>query len=289
MATTNSSSRNKDNLSRYMAEVNRFPLLTREEEQELAFAFVREGDPAAGHKLVTANLRFVVKVAYQYKHYGLKLTDLIQEGNLGLMKAVSKFDPEKGYRLISYAVWWIKAYIQAYIIKSWSLVKMGTTQAQRKLFYKLSETKQKLEREGKRPTAAHIAEELGIKEKAVVEMDMRMAARDFHLDRKVSDEEGSTTHLELLADHRETQGERYEDAQLRAFLRDMWAEAMSELNEKEVFIVKHRLMAHDRMTLQAIGDHFGISRERVRQIEGNAKKKIRRFVEQQEPEIAQAA
>ena len=162
MATTNVS-RKADTLSRYMAEVNRFPLLSREEERELAILLHETGDPLAANKLVTANLRFVVKVAYQYKHYGLKLTDLIQEGNLGLMRAVEKFDPNKDCRLISYAVWWIKAYIQAYIIKSWSLVKIGTTQAQRKLFYKLAETKRELEREGMDPTPANIAKKLKLK------------------------------------------------------------------------------------------------------------------------------
>lgn len=288
MATTNVS-RKADTLSRYMAEVNRFPLLTREEEKELALLLHETGDPLAANKLVTANLRFVVKVAYQYKHYGLKLTDLIQEGNLGLMRAVEKFDPHKDCRLISYAVWWIKAYIQAYIIRSWSLVKMGTTQAQRKLFYKLAETKRELEREGKRPTPANIAAKLELKVKAVREMDMRMAARDFRLDRKVTDEDGSTTHLELLADDQETQEDRYIDLQMREFLRHTWDRALEGLTEKEQFVVKHRLMADDAMTLQSIGDHFGVSRERIRQIEGNAKKKIRRFIDEESVELPAAA
>ena len=280
---------NTDTLSRYMAEVNRFPLLSREEELELALAYRDHNDTGAANKLVTANLRFVVKVAYKYKNYGLNITDLIQEGNIGLMKAVVKFDPDRGYRLISYGVWWIKAYMQAYVIRSWSLVKIGTTQAQRKLFYKLKQTKRKLEAEGRPVTAAAIAEELGVKESAVTSMEMRMAGRDFSLDKKVSTEEGATTHLDLLVAENANQEEEYLDAERIQLLRRVWDEIICELSEKEQFVVRHRLMADKAMTLQSIGDHFGVSRERIRQIEGNAKKKIRRQVVGNETVLAFAA
>src|SRR6476660_4346358 len=151
-----------DSLSRYMAEVRKFPLLTPEEEKELGIRVFENKDKDAARRLVTTNLRFVVKIAHEYRHYGLSLIDLIQEGNIGLMKAVQKFNPHRGFRLIIYAVWWIRAYIQSFIIKSWSLVKIGTTQAQRKLFYKLKKAKREMSSNGEAPTHAALATALGV-------------------------------------------------------------------------------------------------------------------------------
>jgi RNA polymerase sigma-32 factor len=227
-------------IDRYVAEINRYQLLTREEEMELARNYRDNSDLQAAHKLVVSNLRFVVKIAHEYRGYGLKLLDLIQEGNIGLMMAVKKFDPDKGYRLISYAVWWIRAYIQNFIIKSWSLVKLGTTQAQRKLFFKL-----RSERE-----------------------------RDFSLDAEL-DEGARQTHLDLLADNGTSQEEKVADMEQRRLVRSKVQEAMEHLNIKERYIVQHRLMTDEPMTLQEIGQHFSISRERARQIEGNVIRKIR--------------
>ena len=170
--------------AKYASEINRYPLLTREEEQELARLYKKTGSVRAAETLVTSNLRFVVKVSYEYRSYGLKMSDLIQEGNLGLIKAVEKFDPDKDIRLISYAVWWIRAFIQNYILKSWSLVKLGTTQAQRKLFFSLARTRRELEKIDSAPNGAHkgtnenaIAKKLRVKPAEVLEMQQRMEGR----------------------------------------------------------------------------------------------------------------
>jgi RNA polymerase sigma-32 factor len=172
-----------------MARVNSLPVLTAEEEFDLAVHFQKEHDLNAAEKMVTSNLRFVVKIAHEYRNYGAKLIDLIQEGNIGLMHAVKKFNPYRGYRLISYAVWWIRAYMQNYIIKSWSLVKIGTTQAQRKLFFKLNQAKKKLQNlSSKNPEFGEIAESLNVKESEIEEMDIRMNARDLSLDANINDD-----------------------------------------------------------------------------------------------------
>src|SRR5690242_10301919 len=183
-ATTEQSSSSSGSLSMYLSEINHYSLLTVEEEQKLARRF-QKGDFQAGHRLVTANLRFVVKVAYEYRSYGIRMSDLIQEGNIGLMKAVQKFDPDKGIRLISYAVWWIRAYIQNYILKSWSLVKLGTTQAQRKLFFSLARTRRELEKynagDGAVVNVDESAKRLHVKRGEVREREQRWGGRDLSL------------------------------------------------------------------------------------------------------------
>jgi len=259
----------------YIAEINRFPILTAEEEFKVAVQLKKYNDMAAAEKLVVSNLRFVVKIAHEYRNYGLKLSDLIQEGNIGLMHAVKKFDPYKGYRLISYAVWWIRAYMQNYIIKSWSLVKIGTTQAQRKLFFKLSQEKKRLENlSQKSPEFAEIAESLGVKVVEIEEMDLRLSNRDLSLDASVS-EDGEMTHI----DHLTYEGEDQETSlikqeELSLVKRDI-AGALAKLNEKEKYIIKHRVMADNPLTLQEVGDRYRITRERARQIEKQALKKLR--------------
>jgi RNA polymerase sigma-32 factor len=261
-------------LDLYMAEINRFAILTADEEFRLAVRLVKNNDMEAAEKLVVSNLRFVVKIAHEYRNYGLKLADLVQEGNIGLMHAVKKFDPYKGYRLISYAVWWIRAYIQNYIIKSWSLVKIGTTQAQRKLFFKLSQAKKKLESlSEKRPEFGEIAATLGVSPQEFQEMDIRMSGRDLSLDAQVA-EDGEATHLDYLM----YQGENQESELIRkeemSLVQHNIAGALAKLNEKESFIIKNRVMADDPLTLQAIGDRYHITRERARQIEKQALKKL---------------
>ena len=265
-------------IDRYVSEINRHGLLTREEEVELAECYRRDGDVQAAHKLVVSNLRFVVKIAHEYRGYGLKLLDLIQEGNIGLMMAVKKFDPDKGYRLISYAVWWVRAYIQNFVIRSWSLVKLGTTQAQRKLFFKLRSERDRADREaGPEETASTktLAKRLKVAEGEVSSMEMRLAARDFSLDAEL--EPGAKqSHLDLLADdHSANQEEQLASMEERNLVRGKVHEAMDELNEKERYIVENRLMTDEPKTLQEIGQHFQISRERARQIEGNVIRKIR--------------
>jgi RNA polymerase sigma-32 factor len=261
-------------LDLYVTEISRFPILTAEEEFRLAVQLTKYNDMEAAEKLVVSNLRFVVKIAHEYRNYGLKLADLVQEGNIGLMHAVKKFDPYKGYRLISYAVWWIRAYIQNYVIKSWSLVKIGTTQAQRKLFFKLSQARKKLESlSEKRPEFAEIADTLGVRPEEIEEMDIRMSGRDFSLDAQVS-EDGESTHMDYLV----SDGEDQETALIRkeemALVQHNIAGALARLNEKESFIIRNRVMADTPLTLQAIGDRYHISRERARQIEKQALRKL---------------
>lgn len=258
----------------YVAEINRFSILTAEEEFRLAVRLKKYNDMEAAEKLVVSNLRFVVKIAHEYRNYGIKLADLVQEGNIGLMHAVKKFDPYRGYRLISYAVWWIRAYIQNYIIKSWSLVKIGTTQAQRKLFFKLSQARKKLESlSEKRAEFAEIAETLGVRPEEIAEMDVRMSGRDLSLDASVG-EDGDSTYMDYLT----YGGEDQETALIRkeemALVQHNIAGALAGLNEKESFIIRNRVMADSPLTLQAIGDRYHITRERARQIEKQALRKM---------------
>ncbi len=261
-------------LELYITEINRFSLLSPEEEFKLAVRLKKYNDMAAAEKLIVSNLRFVVKIAHEYRNYGFKLADLIQEGNIGLIHAVKKFDPYKGYRLISYAVWWIRAYIQNYLIKSWSIVKIGTTQAQRKLFFKLSQAKKQLESlSQKNPEFAEIAESLGVKGSEVAEMDLRMGSRDVSLHEFIGDD-GDSSYIDFLAyegDNQETSLIKNEETSL--VKRDI-AGALANLNERESYIIKHRVMADNPETLQEIGDRYKITRERARQIEKQALKKV---------------
>jgi RNA polymerase sigma-32 factor len=261
-------------LDLYIAEINRFPLLTAEEEFKFAVRLKKHNDMEAAEKLVVSNLRFVVKIAHEYRNYGFKLADLIQEGNIGLIHAVKKFDPYKGYRLISYAVWWIRAYIQNYLIKSWSIVKIGTTQAQRKLFFKLSQAKKQLETlSKKKPEFAEIAESLGVKGSEVAEMDLRMGSRDVSLHEFIGDE-GSSSHIDFLAYEGDDQELALIKSEEKSLVRRDIAGALANLSERESYIILNRVMADDPMTLQEIGDKYNITRERARQIEKQALKKV---------------
>lgn len=263
-----------DSLRLYLSEIRRFPLLSEVEEHSYAVSFFENKDLAAAHNLITANLRFVVKVAYEFRHYGLKMLDLIQEGNIGLMMAVRKFNPYKGVRLISYAVWWIKAYIQNHIISSWSLIKIGTTQAQRKLFFKLRQAKSAIAKmsddEGDKQSAAM---SLDVSEQCFSEMEQRMRG-DRSLNAEIPGSDGITA-LETLVDDRMNQEDLLSEKQESQKLRLTVADAVSRLNEKERFIIEHRVTADDPLTLQEIASHFSISRERVRQIEEGALRKAK--------------
>jgi RNA polymerase sigma-32 factor len=261
-------------LDLYIAEINRFPLLTAEEEFKFAVRLKKHNDMEAAEKLVVSNLRFVVKIAHEYRNYGFKLADLIQEGNIGLIHAVKKFDPYKGYRLISYAVWWIRAYIQNYLIKSWSIVKIGTTQAQRKLFFKLSQAKKRLETlSKKKPEFAEIAESLGVKGSEVAEMDLRMGSRDVSLHEFIGDE-GDTTHIDLLAYEGDDQEVALIKNEEKSLVKSNIASALANLSERESYIILNRVMADNPKTLQEIGNKFNVTRERARQIEKQALKKV---------------
>jgi RNA polymerase sigma-32 factor len=263
-----------DSLSLYLAEIRKFPILSENEEHDAAVSLYDEQDLEAAHKLITANLRFVVKVAYEYRHYGLKMLDIIQEGNIGLMLAVRKFNPHKGIRLITYAVWWIRAYIQNYIISAWSLLKIGTTQAQRKLFFKLKEAKNAIRRmTGGEDDLHSTALSLKVSDHEVIEMEQRLMG-DCSLDAEIPGADGITA-LDGLVDDRLNQEQLLSEYQSNHNLQMVVQGAVSALNEKERFIIESRVTADDPMTLQEIASHFSISRERVRQIEENALKKVR--------------
>ena len=262
-----------DGLTRYLAEIRKFPLLNADEERDLAIRFYEEKDLEAAHRLITSNLRFVVKVAGEYRAYGLKMLDLIQEGNVGLMMAVRKFDPYKGIRLISYAVWWIRAYIQNFIVSTWSLLKIGTTQAQKKLFFKLNQAKTVIKNKLGSDDLHETALSLDVKDSDVAEMEQRMRG-EYSLDGEVAGTDGLTL-LEGLADDRQSQEELLADHQESVMLQREIGEALQQLNEKERYIVEQRVAAESPLTLQEIADHFAISRERVRQIEEGALKKLR--------------
>lgn len=273
-------------LDAYVSQINQFPILTAEEEFKLAVRYSKHDNMEAAEKLVVSNLRFVVKIAHKYKGYGIKLLDLIQEGNIGLMHAVKKFDPYKGYRLISYAVWWIRAYMQNFIIKSWSLVKIGTTQAQRKLFFKLNQVKRKLQDISlKKPEFTEIAESLNVKEAEIEEMDCRLNNRDLSLDATISDESESS-HIDYLTFEGEDQEKALIKKEEAVSAKNKIDRALSELNDRENYIIKNRIMADNPETLQEMGDRFNITRERARQIEKAALRKLRTAIPYLENEVA---
>jgi RNA polymerase sigma-32 factor len=262
----------------YLREINQLPLLTPEEEFKLAVRYRKYNDREAAEKLVTSNLRFVVKVAFEYKTYGIKLSDLIQEGNIGLMMAVKKFNPYRGYRFISYSVWWIRAYIQNFIIKSWSLVKIGTTQAQKKLFYKIGKVRKALEVNVESEAKyEHLANDLGVTKADIVEMEQRMAARDLSLDSPLDDNQ-ELTHLDLLQESSLNQEESLALEEERKILEREVSSTMKHLNQKEEYVIKNRIMSDPSLTLREIGNHLKLSRERVRQIESEALKKLRKEI-----------
>ena len=263
-----------DNLSLYLAEIRKFPMLDEQEEHRLAMRLFDHQDLDAAQALVTSNLRFVVKVAGEYRNYGMKMLDLIQEGNVGLMMAVRKFNPHRGFRLITYAVWWIRAYIQNYIVSAWSLLKIGTTQAQRKLFFRLKQAQNAIRSmTGGEEDLPAMAQSLEVSEAEVAEMELRLQG-EISLDAEIRQGEGLTA-LDGLADERSNQEELLGEYQERELLRRQVATAVSGLGEKERFVVEQRVTADEPMTLQEIADHFAISRERVRQIEENALRKVR--------------
>ena len=262
----------------YLGQINKIPLLKPEEEFKLAAQYRKCNDRESAHKLITSNLRFVVKVASGYKTYGIRLLDLIQEGNIGLMMAVKKFDPYKGYRFISYAVWWIRAYIQNFIVKSWSLVKIGTTQAQKKLFYKIGKMRQAMEADGESEAKyERLASDLDVTKDDIIEMEQRMSARDFSLDSPLDDDH-ELTHLDLLRESSLNQEESLALEQERKVREREVLSAMKHLNQKEEYVIKNRIMSDSSLTLREIGIHLKLSRERVRQIEGEALKKLRRVM-----------
>tara|TARA_Y100001934_G_scaffold263625_1_gene339524 strand:- start:508 stop:1371 length:864 start_codon:yes stop_codon:yes gene_type:complete len=272
-------------LDQYMGQVKSIPLLSREEEEEAARAFVETGDPRQAERLVLANLRFVVRIAHEYRGYGMRLLDLIQEGNMGLMNAVQKFDPDRGYRLISYAVWWIRAYIQDYVMRSYSLVKMGTTQAQRKLFFSGRKVKRQLEQRGEDASREAIAEAMGLKVSEVDQMEVRMARRDYSLDAPISAEDDGGRLIDVLPAEQEDPESIVTDRLLQEARVSAVGEALEVLDERERRIIGARDLAEEPMTLAELGEELGVSRERARQLEARGRQKIRGLLEQQGAQI----
>ncbi len=269
-----------DQLDTYIREINKYNLLTKEEEYELAKRLEEDKDPEAAAKLINSNLRFVVKIAYQYKNYGFRLTDLIQEGNYGLIMAVKKFDKDKGFRLITYAVWWIKAYIKNYIINNWSLIKVGTTQAQKRLFFKLKEEMRKNDiMLLSTKNVKQLAENFNVKNKEIVNMNKRLSAKDFQLDAKIS-YDGENSHMDMLSDDNIIDIEEKTIIKEQAKLvSEKIKEAYEYLTDIEKIIYDERLIAEEPKTLQELGERLGLSRERIRQIEVKIKKKIKKYLE----------
>ena len=270
-----------DALQVYMREVQRHPLLTPDEEHKLAVEYSKTGDVAMAARLVTANLRLVVKLAYEYRRAYRNMMDLIQEGNIGLMQAVKRYDPYRGVKLSSYSAWWIRAYMLRFILNNWRLVKLGTTQAQRKLFFNLSKEKARLSAMGIEPTAEEIAKRLDVAESEVIEMDRRLASSDASLDTPVRQGDGrETTRLELMPALDQAPDQAVEDSELQHLLRERLEEFRKTLQGKDVAIFEKRLIADEPLTLQELGDEFGVSRERVRQLEARLSGRLRDYLQQ---------
>ncbi len=268
-----------DPLQAYLREVQRHSLLTPDEEHSLATRYASGGDVNAAARLVTSNLRLVVKIAYEYRRAYKNIMDLIQEGNIGLMQAVKKFDPNRGVKLSSYSAWWIRAYILRFIINNWRLVKLGTTQAQRKLFFNLNKEKARLSAMGIEPTSTEIAARLGVDEQEAIDMDRRLSSGEMSLDAPVGDAEGRpVSRLELMPATTAGPEVMVADGQVQSMLREKLAEFRLTLKGKDIDIFDRRLVADEPLTLQELGDHFGISRERVRQIEARLTMNLRQYL-----------
>lgn len=273
-----------DPLSRYLTDVRRFSLLTREEETTIAKRYATGHDPADAYRLVTANLRLVVKIAFEFARASRNVLDLIQEGNVGLMEAVKNFDPYRGIRFPSYAVWWVRAYIYRYLINNWRLVKIGTTQAQRKLFFNLRKETERLEAQGFAAQPKLLAQRMGVKESEVREMQERMAQSEVSLDQPTA--AGDDTRLiDVLPDRANNPEEAAAAGEWREFAHERVEEFEATLRDKELEIFRARLLAESPDTLQEIGARFGISRERVRQIETRLKKRLKEFIKSKASDI----
>ncbi len=266
-------------LSRYLQEIRKFPMLTQENEYMLARAWREHGDTDAAHQLVTSHLRLVAKIAMGYRGYGLPLGELISEGNVGMMQAVKRFDPDKGFRLATYAMWWIRASIQEYVLRSWSLVKMGTTAAQKKLFFNLRRIKGQIEaiEEGdlKPENVAEIARRLGVSEDEVISMNRRLTAPDSSLNAPLRDESDSEWQ-DMLVDEDMDQEERLAERDELSLRQQLLMDAMSVLNDREKHILTERRLRDDPATLEDLSQQYDISRERVRQIEVRAFEKLQK-------------
>ena len=274
-----------DPLQHYLAEISQYQLLTREEERELAIRVQEQEDKEAAYQLVTANLRLVVKIALEFQRVWMQnLLDLIQEGNIGLMQAVKKFDPYKNVKFSYYASFWIKAYILKFIMDNWRLVKIGTTQGQRKLFFKLKKEKQKLIDEGFDPKPKLLSERLGVSEREIIDMDQRLDGWDVSLDAPLK-EDSDTERIEFLSTETTSAEDHVAKKEMEVLLHTKIEEFKKRLTERELEIFNMRIFSDTPVTLQEIGDRYGISRERVRQVEKNVIKKMREFFKREIPDF----
>jgi len=268
---------NEGNLSSYMEQIKKFPLLEAKEEYMLAKAWKNQGDVKAAHKLVTSHLRLVAKIASGYRGYGLPLSDLISEGNIGMMHAVKRFEPEKGFRLATYAMWWIKASIQEYILRSWSLVKIGTTAAQKKLFFNLKKIKSKIsaiEDGDLTPDQVDkIATELSVPHKEVISMNRRISGSDYSLNSPVTDD-SSGEWQDWLEDDTQNQEASFADTEEYLIKKNILSDSLEYLNERERDIISERQLSENPLTLEELSHRYGVSRERIRQIEAKAFEKL---------------
>ena len=281
-----------DALQRYMTEVSRHPLLTREQEHELAVKFRETQDPAIAYRLVTANLRLVVKIAHEYRRAAFSLLDLIQEGNVGLMQAVQKYDPYRGVKLSSYAAWWIRAYILRYLMDNWRMVKLGTTQAQRKLFFNLRKEQERLMNQGFEAAPKLLAERLDVSEQDIREMDQRLANDEFSLDAPLPGaDDARQTYGDRIVETARPAEERLADEELRRIFKEKLADFGKRLTDpKDRFLFEHRLAVADGgepMTLQEVGDKFGFTRERARQLEARLTDRLREYLRRELPDFAE--
>ena len=280
-----------DPLQLYIQDIRRYPLLSREDEHTLAKKFVETGDVEAARRLVTANLRLVVKIAHEYRRAHRNLLDLIQEGNVGLVQAVKKYDPYRGVKLSSYAAWWIRAYMLKFILSNWRLVKIGTTQAQRKLFFNLKKEKDKLEQMGFDTSSKALAEALNEPEREVIDMEKRLGQGEMSLDAPLkNDEEGSRSHLDMLESGGETRPDvATEGVEFRELLKEKFAEFEKTLRGRELDIFRERLLTDTPKTLQEIGSQYGISRERARQLEKRLVGKLKIYLRKELGDAVQIA
>lgn len=275
-----------DALQRYLSEISNYNLLTREQERELGIRVREHGDKQAALTLVTSNLRLVVKIALEFQRVWMQnLLDLIQEGNIGLMQAVKKFDPYKNVKFSYYASFWIKAYILKFIMDNWRLVKIGTTQGQRKLFFKLKKEKQKLIDDGFDPKPKLLSERLGVSEREIVDMDQRLDGWDVSLDAPLKDD-SDTERIEFLSTNTESIEDQVSKKEIEVLLHNKIAEFRKKMTPRELEIFDLRIFSDNPVTLQEIGDRYGISRERVRQVEKNIIKKMREFFKREIPDFA---
>jgi len=269
-----------DPLQRYLAEVRRYPFLTKEEELHLFHDFQTTGNRESAVKLILSNLRVSVAIAAEYLHSGADYLDLIQEGNVGLMQAIRKFDPAKGSRFHSYAAWWVRAYILRYLLNTYRMVKIGTTQDQRKLFYNLNKEKRKLEREGFAPDTKLLADRLNVRERDVIEMGQRLGSWDLSLDAPLGPDQDGTL-LDVLPSQATPADESLAHAELRELFRKKLAEFATTLDDRYADILRNRILSETPLTLDDIGKKYNISRERARQLEEKIIKRLRDFMKKE--------